>query len=210
MLIVGAKGFAKELLQLLIDNDQADNVVLYDDVNSDLPNTLFGKFPILKNEEQARAYFQNTDNRFCLGLGNPHLRFKLAEKFRSFGGILTSTISNHANISTLDVVIGEGCNIMPTALISPSVEIGEGSLIYFHTSITHDCKLGRYVEISPSVTLLGRVKIGDFAQVGGGAKILPDVKIGNNVIVGAGAVVTKDFPDNAVVAGVPAKIIRFQ
>ena len=210
MLIVGAKGFAKELLQLLIDNNQTDHVVLYDDVNDDLPDTLFSKFLILKNEEQAREYFKNTDNRFCLGLGNPHLRFKLAEKFRSFGGILSSIISNHATISTLDVAIGEGCTIMPTALISPSVEIGEGSLIYFHTSITHDCKLGRYVEISPSVTLLGRVKIGNFSQVGGGSTILPDVKIGNNVIVGAGAVVTKNIPDNAVVAGVPAKIIRFQ
>lgn len=210
MLIVGAKGFAKELLQLLIDNDQADNVVLYDDVNSDLPDTFFGKFPILKIEEQAREYFQNTDNRFCLGLGNPHLRFKLAEKFRSLGGILTSTISNHATISTLEVVIGEGCNIMPTALISPSVEIGEGAIVYFGTIITHDCILGKYNEISPSATILGRVTIGDFCQIGSSSTILPDVKIGNNVIVGAGAVVTKNIPDNAVVAGVPAKIIRFQ
>ncbi|MBU1674122.1 acyltransferase [Patescibacteria group bacterium] len=45
-------------------------------------------------------------------------------------------------------------------------------------------------------------------QVGAGAIILPGVKIGSNVIIGAGSVVTKDVVNNAVVAGVPAKIIR--
>ena len=210
MLIVGAKGFAKELLQVLLDNDQAGNVVLYDDVTNDLPTIMFGNFPVLTNEEQARDYFANIDNRFCLGLGNPILREKMAAKFNNWGGILTSTISKSATISNLDVRIGVGSNIMPTALISPSVEIGEGSLIYFRAIITHDCILGKFVEISPSVTVLGRVTIGDYTQIGGGAIILPDVNIGHNVIVGAGAVVTKDVPDKAVVAGVPAKIVRYQ
>ena len=41
-----------------------------------------------------------------------------------------------------------------------------------------------------------------------GAKILPGVSIGNNVVVAAGAVVNKEVPDNSVVAGVPAKVIR--
>lgn len=38
--------------------------------------------------------------------------------------------------------------------------------------------------------------------------LLPGINIGNNVIVAAGAVVTKDIPDNCIVAGVPAKVIR--
>lgn len=210
MLIIGAKGFAKELLQLLLDNGEAENAVFYDDVNQEMPDTLFGSFPLLKNPEQASEYFSTVDSRFCLGLGNPHLRYKLMQKFRDYGGVLTSVISKKATIASIDVRIGSGSNIMPTALISPSVEIGEGSLIYFQTIITHDCVVGKYAEISPSATLLGRVSIGDFTQVGGGATILSDIKVGNNVIIGAGAVVTKDIPDNAVVAGVPAKVIRFQ
>ena len=46
------------------------------------------------------------------------------------------------------------------------------------------------------------------AWIGAGAMILPGVTIGENAIVAAGAVVTKDVPDNTVVAGVPAKILR--
>ncbi|MGI6721862.1 MAG: sugar O-acetyltransferase [Anaerovoracaceae bacterium] len=52
------------------------------------------------------------------------------------------------------------------------------------------------------------VNIGRDVWIGGNCTILPGVTIGNNVVVAAGAVVTKDVPDNCVVGGVPAKIIK--
>lgn len=50
--------------------------------------------------------------------------------------------------------------------------------------------------------------IGNDVWIGGNVTILPGVTIGNNVVVSAGAVVTKDVPDNCVVAGVPARKIK--
>ena len=52
------------------------------------------------------------------------------------------------------------------------------------------------------------ITIGDNSFIGGGSTILPGVSIGNNVIVGAGAAVFDDVPDNCIVAGNPAKILR--
>lgn len=52
------------------------------------------------------------------------------------------------------------------------------------------------------------VTIGDNAWIGGHAVINPGVTMGNNVVIAAGAVVTKDVPDDVVVAGVPARVIR--
>lgn len=52
------------------------------------------------------------------------------------------------------------------------------------------------------------VAIGDNVWIGGNAVINPGVNIGNNVVIASGAVVTKDVPDNVVVAGVPAKVVR--
>ncbi|EFC0264563.1 N-acetyltransferase, partial [Escherichia coli] len=46
------------------------------------------------------------------------------------------------------------------------------------------------------------------ASIGANATILPGIIIGENSIIGAGSVVTKDIPDNVIVAGNPAKIIR--
>ena len=52
------------------------------------------------------------------------------------------------------------------------------------------------------------VRIGNDVWIGGNVTILPGVSIGNNVVVAAGAVVNKDVPDNSLVAGVPAKVIK--
>lgn len=53
------------------------------------------------------------------------------------------------------------------------------------------------------------ITIGDNVWFGGNCVVLSGVTIGNNVVVGAGSVVTKDIPDNAVVAGNPARILRY-
>ena len=47
------------------------------------------------------------------------------------------------------------------------------------------------------------------ASLGTGATILPNISVGKNAIVGAGSVVTRDVPDNAVVAGNPARVLRY-
>ena len=52
------------------------------------------------------------------------------------------------------------------------------------------------------------VTIGNDVWIGGNVTILPGVNIGNNVVVAAGAVVTKDVPDNSLVGGIPAKLIK--
>lgn len=53
------------------------------------------------------------------------------------------------------------------------------------------------------------ITIGDNVWFGGHCTVLPGVTIGNNAVIGAGSVVTKDVPDNAVVAGNPARILRY-
>jgi len=211
MIVVGAKGFAKEVLQVLsVDMEIADNsIVFYDDVSKDLPKKLFNRFEILTSLKEVENYiYKTSDKSFTLGLGNPKLRNKLFQKFNALGLELKTIISNNAEIGSFDVTIDEGCSIMSGAIISNSVSIGKGCIIYYNSIITHDCKIGDFVEISPNVNISGRCTIGSFTSIGTNAIILPDVSIGNNVIIGAGTVVLKDVPDNSVVVGVPGKIIK--
>ena len=58
MLIVGAKGFAKEVLQVFQDIGITQKIAFYDDVNDDISGLLFDQFPIIKSEEEVRKYFQ--------------------------------------------------------------------------------------------------------------------------------------------------------
>lgn len=210
MLIIGAKGFAKEILEILHLRGELENLCFFDDVNDDVHGKLFGQFPILKTISEVQNYIENIDNRFSIGIGNSQLREKLFNKISTLGGKLTSTISPKADIGSYGIAIGEGANILDGAKISNSVKIGIAPIIYYNAIITHDCRIGDFCEISPAANILGRVNIGNKTQIGANAAILPDIKIGNNVTIGAGAVVTKNIPDNAVVVGVPAKIIKIK
>jgi len=207
MIIIGAKGFAKELFDVLDSLTETDNLVFFDNVSKDLPEFFLGKFVILRNIGSAEHYLKTIDNRFALGLGNPKLREKLTNVFESIGGKLTSVISPHAKIGTY-TKIGEGSTILPNAVISSGSEIGKGCLVYFNSMVTHDCFVGDFVEISPGATILGGVTFGNLSHIGSQAVILPKLTIGNNVIVGAGSVVTKNVIDNQVVLGVPARKIE--
>jgi sugar O-acyltransferase (sialic acid O-acetyltransferase NeuD family) len=210
MLIIGAKGFAKELLEILKQNEELRSLAFYDDLTGDVETQLFGRFPILNSADQAKHYFSSIDNRFSIGIGNPILRKKLCNKFIRLGGTYTSIISKNAEIGTFDVNIGDGSNVLSGAKISNSVKIGIGGIVYYNSIITHDVIVGEFVEISPGATVLGRAQIGDFSQLGSGSIILPDIKVGKNVQIAAGAVITQNVPDNVMVAGIPAVIKREQ
>src|ERR1700754_4536089 len=106
MIVLGAKGFAKEVLEILYQNDDIENLKFYDDVSTDIGDSLFRKFEILKSYEAAADYFKNTDSRFTIGIGNPVLRKKLCDKFQQIGGIYTSTISTKSTIGRFEVEIG--------------------------------------------------------------------------------------------------------
>ncbi|MES2761320.1 MAG: acetyltransferase [Bacteroidota bacterium] len=204
MLIVGAKGFSKEVLEVLYQNDLHDDVVFYDDISNDLSEKLYGRFKVLTNMDDAKLYFEKVNQQFTIGIGNPLLRYKLSAKFIQAGGVFTSTISPKASVGHFGNQISEGCNIMTGAIITSDVTIGMGCLINLNCTIGHDTIIGDFTELSPGVNISGNCRIGKFSNLGTNAIVLPKITIGDNVVVAAGAVVTKDVPDNSMVAGVPA------
>lgn len=106
-------------------------------------------------------------------------------------------------------------NIFPNC-VGPGfrvVHAGDRTSLIRTVTIGKNCTLltgvrfGNKTENPPTPTI---IEVGDNCYFGSGAKVFGSVKIGNNVTVGANAVITKDIPDNAVVGGVPAKIIRIK
>lgn len=74
--------------------------------------------------------------------------------------------------------------------------------------ITHDGGTLIYRHLIPDLEITKPIKVGDYVYFGTRSMIMPGVTIGNNCIIAAGAIVTKDVPNNSVVGGVPAKIIK--
>ncbi len=86
MLIAGAKRHAKEVLQILEVNREADSIAFFDDVSKDLNRLFYKKYDILTHLNDAKSYFENKDTRFILALGNPIFRKLVADKLTQIGG----------------------------------------------------------------------------------------------------------------------------
>lgn len=109
-----------------------------------------------------------------------------------------------------NVHIGENffANFNLTILDEAEVRMGDNCFIGPNVSIYTACHPLEAAERNKAVEWAEPVNIGHNVWIGGSATILPGVTIGNNVVIGAGAVVTKSFPDNVVIGGNPARIIK--
>ena len=98
-----------------------------------------------------------------------------------------------------------------------SLSIGEGFYIghFGHIVVNSAAVIGKNCNISQGVTIgisntgskKGVPVVGDYVYIGPGAKIMGNIKIGNRAAIGANSVVVNDVPENAVVVGVPARVV---
>lgn len=205
MIVIGALGFAKELLEVLAENNIED-FLFFDNVTSDPDGCIFKNFNVVRDLAHCAKHFA-TDHRFVLGVGNVQTRHKLFKEFTDLGGELAGVASLRSSIGSFNR-IDPTCTIMQHVIIENDNTIGRGVLLHVGAFVSHDVVIDDFCEISPFSKLLGGCQIGSFCSIGTGAIILPRIKIGSQVTVGAGAVVTKDIPDGLTVVGIPAKNIN--
>lgn len=203
MLIAGAKGLAKQLLEIIRNTEFHKGLVFYDK-NPEIKN--FYGFQVFQDLQDVSLHFQS-DPAFNLGVGNPRVRKFVFEQMVSAGGQIRSLISPKALVSE-DVNLASGVSILTHAIIENGCSIGVGTLINLAALICHDTQVGDFCEISPGAILLGESQIGNGSFVGAGAVINPGIRIGRNVKVGSGAVVIQDVEDDCLVVGNPAMVKR--
>jgi len=114
------------------------------------------------------------------------------------------------------VTIGDNAVIMMGAVINIGVVIGEGTMIDMNATLGGRVQVGKMCHVGAGSVLAGVIEppsaqpvvIEDDVMIGANAVVLEGVRVGKGAVVAAGAVVVEDVPPNAVVAGVPARVIK--
>jgi sugar O-acyltransferase (sialic acid O-acetyltransferase NeuD family) len=206
----GASGHAKALhefmpalgfeLVALVDNQKG--------ITSPIANV-----PVLHGKEGVDDWLQRREDRglvhslIAIGGARGKDRVELQSLLKAKG--ISPIIAVHPTAFVArDAQLGEGCQALAMAAVCAGTRIGDCCIVNTRAGVDHECVLGNGVHIGPGATLAGCVTVGDFSFLGAGAVVLPRITIGSNSIIGAGAVVTKNVPDNVVVFGNPARVIR--
>ncbi len=173
------------------------------------PNVIYDDNP--KEEDimgVGLKQYQNEDffeKSLCISIGDNNVRKVKANKFSKakFPSFIhsSSVIYPSANV-------GKGSLILPNAVLDAECRVGNFCIINNNATVSHNVVIEDFVHIAINVAIAGGVSVGEGSLLGAGSIILPDIKIGKWAVIGAGAVVTKDVPDNAVVYGNPARIIK--
>lgn len=201
IVIYGTGGMGREALEAALAWPETLDVLgfLTDDASGH--GTKVMGFPVLGGREWLAGRMHV---RVAVAVGDPRGRARLVSELRAR---FVSLIHPSATISP-SAEIGVGSILLPGAVLSAGARLGEHCIVNLSATVSHDCVLEDFATLSPGVNLAGYVSLGRESALGVGASVLPRVHVGARAIVGAGAVVTRDVPPEAVVAGVPARVLR--
>ena len=199
ILIIGASGHAKVVIETIKANEECCQIVLTDQDSAKVGQQLFADTPIRPLEN-----WENLPLPCHIAIGNNLHRKQLSLEAEKHERELFTTIHPVAHVSP-SASIGNGCFIAPQAVVGAETQISAGCIINHGAIVDHDCQIGAYSHIAPNATLCGGVEVGQSCLIGAGATLLPGVKVGSYVVIGAGAVITSDVPDHQTVFGMPGK-----
>ena len=157
------------------------------------------------------GWFKKTDLnelKVICAVGSPRTKKSLVKKSERLGLDFCTVI--HPSVQMSEYVdIGFGVVITAGCILTTQIQMGNHVLLNLDTTIGHDVIIEDFVNVAPGCHISGNVTLKEGADLGTGAVVLQGIKVGKWSTVGAGAVVIEDVPDNAVVVGVPAKIIKY-
>ena len=142
-----------------------------------------------------------------VSIGMNRIRKMIVERLKTNNPAIKFATAIHPSaVVSPSAKIGEGTVVMAGVVINADAIIGKHCIINSGATIDHDCAVGDYCHIAPGTHISGATHVGEGTWIGVGSSVIQCLNIGKNCMIGAGSVVVRDIPDNVTAYGCPAKV----
>lgn len=208
IVIIGASGFAKEILFLLerINKQQKTwNILGFVDNDLETDTRIMG-YPVAGDDAWLAG--QTEPLAAVCAVGSPLLKQKIIRKFLDNPNISFPAVIDPSVILSSHVNLGQGCIICAGSILTVDIVFGDFVTVNLDCTIGHDVRIKEYTTVYPSANISGNVTIGAMSEIGTGTHIIQGITVADHVIFGAGTVVIKNVNESGTLVGNPARMIK--
>lgn len=207
LIIVGAGGFGRELLQWCKDINKQKPTWNIRGFIDDNPNALNGYECDYSVIGSIKDWCPSDNEEFALAVAEPHLKEKIVRILKTRKAVFATIIHPTARICDFSK-IGEGLVLYPYSGINVNTKIGN-FVTLLSSGIGHDCEVGDFCTISSYCDITGGVKLGKRVFIGSRSTVVPKRKIEDDVYIATGSIVVTNLKSGVRVMGNPAVKMDF-
>lgn len=209
--IFGAGGFAREVLQIVLDiNDQLPAPV-WEPVGFVVDPAYAGErvvhgLPVWLGADALTQAFAEVS--WVVAVGNSAARRQIVMRLNAAQERRFVSLVHPRAWVGRQVDLGAGSVVCAGCQITTDVRVGQHVHINIACTVGHDAVLEDFVTLNPAVNVSGNVALGQGVEVGTNSVLIPHANVGAWSIVGAGSVVTRPLAGNVTAVGAPARVIK--
>lgn len=184
ILLIGYGGHAKSVVDC-IERQKKYKIIGYTDMEEHV-----SKYRYLGTDKVLKDYYDQGVKNVVVGIGymgKGNLRTKLYENLKAIGFFFPIIVDPSAVISST-AQIGEGSFIGKGAIVNAEAKVGKMAIINTKALVEHECVVGDFVHVAVGAVLCGQVEVGKASFIGANATIIQCMQVPSNVIVPAGEI----------------------
>ncbi|HMM82438.1 MAG TPA: acetyltransferase [Terrimesophilobacter sp.] len=208
LVIIGAGGFGREVHDIVeavnAETDMFDFLGFVDD-HVTKPELLAGRGRILGGDDILPTLPSNT--QYVISIGDARIRRSIDQSATELGLRAAVLVHPSATRGMHRVELGPGTIICSHVSLTTDITLGRHVHLNLNATIGHDAVLKDYVTVNPGATISGNVVLEEGVMIGTGASVNQGMTVGKESVIGAGAAVVRSIPAGVTAIGIPAKAI---